>query len=299
MSPAAAHAANLLRFDMIMLALLGSLIASPMAVGDNQGSVAKYMAAPSQFNYTPAEDDDTLSSAENGLAYPENWTYDDENAFRLWAAQNRLPLSQLEAHHSLFDYRRAFQARKYKESNYWDEATKPVKTQARPPMTSFLQAMAANQIAHTGGHMDLAYKSGMNPAYVDYGRRVEVVPDWVSNPANDSQRRLATDWQNAGFEAQQELYKSAPDAETKKWLRAAGGLYKLLYPLATPPDTNGDVENMKKLSGNRKAGGLLALTGLNDLITAENPKPASWWPDYLDMTTFNQGAPGLKATWEW
>lgn len=162
-------------------------------------------------------------------------------------------------------------------------------------IAELLKAFLMNQAAHTGGHMQNAYDAGMDPAYVNWKKGVEVVPSWVSSPQNDQQKRTATQWQGSGFTGQQELGNEESMKEMASEYALAQGLYKLGYlsKLTLPTGTQGDVENMERISGNKMTPALLGLSALSDLYKAYNPE-SRLSADFITP----QGAPGIKFNWK-
>lgn len=152
-----------------------------------------------------------------------------------------------------------------------------------------LKAGLMNQATHTGGHMEEAYRQGMRPAYVDWSEGVEVVPRWVNNPQNDQQKRAAGIWHSAGFEEQQETARKLEGTGLEGDFRLTEGLYKLGYLAGLhSSNTQGDVESLTRISGNKATPGLLGFSALVDLYKSQNPDP-SWDINFIAPS----GAPGL------
>ena len=168
---------------------------------------------------------------------------------------------------------------------------------------AYLAALLMAAGAHTGGHMDLAHRMGMNPAYVDYRTMSERVPAWVSNPRTEQERRAATTWHGAGFEGQDAFKQSINDPDDRDRYRLMSGLYKLGYSLLGPQGSyagEGDVGSMKRISRNKFVVPLLSVSALNDMYRGSTgEKLAPWMPDEIDFSTFEQGTPGLKFSWDW
>lgn len=143
--------------------------------------------------------------------------------------------------------------------------------------------------------MDEAYRQGMSPAYVDWKQGAEIVPGWVSYPSTNQQKRAASIWHGAGFEGQQNAREAIANSNLKSEYDLMMGLYKIGYLLGIRPSgaTRGDIENIKRSSGNDKADILIGLSAISDLMQAANPE-SRWSLDFITP----QGAPGLKLNWK-
>jgi len=158
-----------------------------------------------------------------------------------------------------------------------------------------LKALLMNQATHTGGHMEEAYRQGMRPSYVDWGKGIEVVPRWVSNPRTSQQKRSAAQWHGAGFKGQQKSARQLQDTELEQTYRAIEGLYKLGYLGGVKSkNAQGDIKNLERITGNKATGTLLAISALTDLYKSK--KPNKKWDYEFDVVG---GAPGGKFTYRW
>ena len=159
-------------------------------------------------------------------------------------------------------------------------------------LADLVKAYLMNQVAHTQGHMGTAYDMRMSPAYVDYKRGVEVVPEWVSRPGTNQQRREATQWHGAGFTGQQDVGKKLEGTNMEVPYNIMQGLYKLGYLAGVKPSAiEGDPSAMERISGNKYTKPALTLSALANLYKAKNPDSKY----SLDFIT-PEGAPGLMAT---
>ena len=155
------------------------------------------------------------------------------------------------------------------------------------------QALAANQAAHTSGHIDTAHQMGI-PAYVDWGKRIEVMPPRTYNPRTDQEKQVAGILNGAGFVGQQNLGKTAQGTSFQQPYDLMQGLYKAGYLLgAKPSGISGDIENMERISGNKYTKSLLGASALSDLYRAYNPN-ANWGIDFVTP----QGAPGIQLNFK-
>lgn len=153
-------------------------------------------------------------------------------------------------------------------------------------LTNLLAAMALSYGgAHPWGHISEANKMGV-PGKVDYRHGVEMYDQNAWNKLSPAeQARIHA----AGFEGQQTFGNALSGSSMEDEMRLANALYKFGYAAGIKPQgTEGDLNYLEKLSGNRMTKSLLGASAATDLLGVYDPK-RKWDLNFIAP----EGAPGL------
>jgi hypothetical protein len=156
-----------------------------------------------------------------------------------------------------------------------------------------LSLLLTSGVVHPWGHVGKAAEYGI-PANVNYGSMTE---DW--NYAGDP--RVDADLHGAGFDAQDRV-KAMMSGSDRDSMAKANALYKAFY-LAGGPSIlgaktgykKGDIEGIKKMSGNKYVGPMLGASAVSDALDAYNVIP-----DNHNLSfRMDQGTPMLMYNYRW
>lgn len=145
-------------------------------------------------------------------------------------------------------------------------------------LDTILPILISSEI-HSHGHLSNATKNGLDMR-IDRKNHVE---KWngIENKSKMS------DIRGGGFSLQDSI-GNITEGDFKDNLKSINGIYKLMYLSGFPSfqnkelKYNGDIDGMKRDSGNKYVKHLLAITALSDLLGGD-----------LQFSTFDTGQPGI------